>query len=79
MATFETTFVDEPNVDPSYYRWTQRQILRDLKRDLLYVAEEPLQGIGANQTVRSQTFELPDGTQLSIGSERVSIMERMFN
>lgn len=36
------TYVDSKDVDPTYYRWCQRQILRDLKRDLLYVAEEPL-------------------------------------
>lgn len=59
---FDVTPVDEPNVDPSYLVWSQKQILRELKRDLFYVAEEPLTGIGAHQTVRSQTFELPDGT-----------------
>lgn len=53
--------------------------MRDLKRDLFYVAEEPLSGIGAHQTIRSQTFELPDGTSLQIGGERASLLERMFN
>ena len=46
---------------------------------MLYVAEEPLTGIGAHQSVRSQTFELPDGTPLQITGERVTLMERMFN
>ena len=62
QAHFETIPVDEPNVDPTYYTWSQKQILRELKCDLLYVAEEPLTGIGAHQTVRNQTIELPDGT-----------------
>jgi actin-related protein len=79
QPTFEVTPVDEPNVDPTYYRWCQKQILRDIKRDMLYVAEEPLTGIGAHQSVRTQTFELPDGTQVQIGGERVTLMERMFN
>lgn len=52
--------------------------MRELKCDLLYVAEEPLSGIGVHQTVRNQTLELPDGTQVQIGGERVSMLERMF-
>lgn len=28
--------------------------------------------------MRTQAFELPDGTQLQIGGERVSMLERMF-
>ena len=52
--------------------------MRELKCELLYVAEEPLSGIGAHQTVRNQILELPDGTQVQIGGERVSMLERMF-
>lgn len=53
QAHFETTLVEEKNVEPTYYRWCQKQILRDLKQELLYVSEEPMVGIGAHQSVRS--------------------------
>lgn len=64
QESFETTNIEAPHVDPTYYRWSQMQILNEIKEEMLYVAEEPVEGLGIVQQVRSQTVELPDGTQL---------------
>ena len=61
QESFETTSIEAPNVDPTYQRWSQMQIINELKEELLYVTEEPLEGIGAAQQIRSQNIELPDG------------------
>ena len=47
QESFETIPIESPNIDPSYYRWSQMQILNDIKEDILYVTEEPLEGLGA--------------------------------
>lgn len=79
VESFDLDTWEEPNVDPSYYRWCQMGIVNDLKEELLYVAEEPLEGLNAAQQVRAKDFELPDGTVMQIGHQRVSILEQMFS
>jgi len=46
---FETTNIEAPLVDPTYYRWSQMQILNEIKEEMLYVAEEPVEGLGVVQ------------------------------
>lgn len=49
QVNFTTTPVEVKNCDPGYYKYSQMQIIKDLKEEFLYVAEEPLQGLGAAQ------------------------------
>ena len=42
QEVFETLPVQAGNVDPSYTKWCQGQILDDLKQQLFFVSEEPL-------------------------------------
>jgi len=62
QEVFETTPIETPNVHSSYTSWAKMRIVNDIKEELLYVAQEPLAGLGANQSVRTSTYELPDGT-----------------
>lgn len=55
------------------------QIINELKEDTLYVADEPLEGLGSAQQIRSQQITLPDGSECTIGTQRVSMLEPLFN
>lgn len=47
VENFTTTPVECLNCDPGYYKYSQMQIVKDIKEEYLYVAEEPMQGLGA--------------------------------
>lgn len=49
MENFLTTPVEVENCDPGYYKYSQLQIVKDIKEEFLFVAEEPLTGLGAAQ------------------------------
>lgn len=57
---FDVTRIDSSQVHPSYYNWCKDEIVRDVKEEVLYVSEEPVDD-RALETIRSQTYELPDG------------------
>ena len=78
VETFQTTPIEVQNCDPGFYKYSQMQIVKDLKEEFLFVSEEPLQGLNAAQSIRPQTLELPDGQTCQIGSERVTLVESMF-
>ena len=42
VENFTTTPVEVANCDPGYYKYSQLQIVKDIKEEYLYVAEEPL-------------------------------------
>lgn len=64
---FENIDVPTTNIDPTYTKWCQGQILDDLKQQLLFASEEPLNNPNAIQQIRQKDFELPDGQILTIG------------
>ena len=74
---FDVQRLDFSQVHPSYYNWCKEEIVRDVKEELLYVSEEPVDDRGL-ETIRSQTYELPDGQQLNFQGERVSLTEKLF-
>ena len=47
VENFQVIPVDAPNVDPLYYKYSQLQIVKEIKEEFLIVADEPLQGLGA--------------------------------
>ena len=53
VENFQVIPVDAPNVDPLYYKYSQLQIVKEIKEEFLIVADEPLQGLGAAQSIRS--------------------------
>lgn len=78
VENFTVKPVEVANCDPGFFKYSQMQIVKDLKEEFLFVAEEPLTGLGAAQSIRAQTLELPDGQTCQIGKERVSLPEQMF-
>ena len=48
QETYTTVPVEVKDVDPTFHRYHQLQIVKDLKEEYLYVAEEPLEGLGAS-------------------------------
>jgi hypothetical protein len=54
------TSQDTSGVHPSYYNWCKEEIVRDVKEEILYVSEDPLDDRSL-ETIRTQTYELPDG------------------
>lgn len=62
---------------PSYYNWSKEEIVRDVKEEVLYVSEDPIDERSL-ETIRSQTYELPDGQQLSLQAERLNLTEKFF-
>lgn len=52
--------MDTSKVHPSYYQWCKEEIVRDMKEEMLYVSEDPIDERSL-ETIRSMTYELPDG------------------
>ena len=48
-----------------------------MKEEMLYVSEDPVDERSL-ETIRSTTYELPDGKTVSFQGERINITERMF-
>ena len=51
--------------------------MRDVKEEVLYVSEEPVDDRSL-ETIRSQTYELPDGQTISFQAERLNLTEKLF-
>jgi hypothetical protein len=47
QEAFELIQKDCPYVHHTYYKWCQQEIVRQIKEDIMYVAEEQMEGIGA--------------------------------
>jgi len=47
VEKFTTTPLEVKNCDPGFFKYSQTQIVRDIKEEFLYASEEPLQGLGA--------------------------------
>lgn len=46
------TKVDTSKVHPSYYNWSKEEIVKDVKEEVLYVSEEPVDD-RAFETIRN--------------------------
>jgi actin-related protein len=69
-----------PAHHPSVRAWAVGCAVSDLKRALFRVVESPLDGGGVGDTVTPPVpYELPDGTTITVGHERVSIPELIFD
>jgi Actin len=56
---------DTSGVHASYYHWCKEEIVRDVKEEVLYVSEEPVDDRSL-ETIRSQSYELPDGQTIAL-------------
>lgn len=62
---------------PSYYQWCKEEIIRDMKEEMFYVSEDQVEERNL-ETIRSQSYELPDGKTITLQGERISFTEKMF-
>lgn len=51
--------------------------MRDIKEEMLYVSEEPVDERNLD-AIRNVQYELPDGQIVTFGGERISVAEKMF-
>lgn len=58
--SFEILRQDCSKVHPIYNQWAKEEIIRDLKEEMLYVSEDVVDERSL-ETIRTQTYELPDG------------------
>ena len=65
---------------PSYNAWMAARTVSELKQRLCRVADAPLEGGGMGETAApSMPYELPDGTVVNVGLERLAIPELLFD
>ena len=74
---FEIAKLDTSGVYSSYNNWCKEDIVNNLKEEMLYISEDPIDERGM-ETIRSQTYELPDGQSVTLQSERLALTEKMF-
>lgn len=70
--------VERPNVTSSYRDWSIRSIIKDLKKDMFFVSENPLD-LSRHVTIPPQAYSLPDGTRIQLSEERCKITELFFH
>ena len=75
--SFEILRQDSSRVHPSYNQWAREEIVRDLKEEILYVSEDIVDERSL-ETIRAQSYELPDGQTVTLQGERISVTEKMF-
>lgn len=69
---------DAKNTHPNYNTWCKTEIVREMKEEFLSISDELLQQ-KLSDNARINSYELPDGTQVSMSAyERQSISEKLF-
>lgn len=68
------------NTHPSYKQLRVQQIVQDAKELLCRVSDQPFSESDASAaTVQTESYELPDGNSIELGSERYALGEMLFN
>mmetsp|Transcript_22611 Transcript_22611/g.23546 ORF Transcript_22611/g.23546 Transcript_22611/m.23546 type:complete len:422 (+) Transcript_22611:26-1291(+) len=77
---FKTNYLDGSlftNTDTSYELFWIKDIIRDMKESTLTINEESV--LGKEISMKSNTYELPDGTSVDLNEEKMLILEKLFN
>jgi len=61
---FDISKLDVSKVHPTYYEWCKEEIVRDMKEEMFYVSEDPVDEKSL-ETIRSTSYELPDGQTIT--------------
>jgi len=75
---FEVQLKDLPNTTESYRQYMIKQIIRDLKESVCRISDSTFDE-QSNANIPSIGYELPDGNVISVGTDRFSIPELLFN
>lgn len=75
-ATFECTPQTWQLTHSSFHDWHQLEVLRDMKEAVCTVSDYALV---PESVIEGSSFELPDKTTLTIGSEKQQVPEMLFN
>ena len=66
------------NTTESYHKWSVEQIVSDLKETVCRVSENTFNE-EEHANIPTVNYELPDGTEVHIGSDRFKVPEVLFN
>lgn len=79
-GSFKTNFLDEnlfSGVDKSYEQFWMKEIVREMKESSLSISEESV--LGKELNLKPTNYELPDGCNVDLNEERLTILESLFN
>ncbi|QDZ24985.1 actin [Chloropicon primus] len=79
-GTFDVKELDDykGSTTETYHKWSVEQILSDLKETVCRVSESVFNE-EEHANIPTVTYELPDGTEVQIGSDRFKVPEVLFN
>lgn len=90
-TSYTTTKLSFPNTSASYHQFMCNRVIQDLKHGACRVADTRSMfehamattttgtGLSAVSTVPTTDYDLPDGTVLEVGPERMKIAEELFS
>lgn len=75
---FEVQPQERPNVTASYRAYCVEEIARDVKETICRVSDNVFDP-EENAHIPTTTYELPDGQEIAVGTDRFAVAEVMFN
>lgn len=79
-GTFKTNYLDEnlfASKDKSYELFWIKDIVREMKESMLTINEESV--LGKEINLKPSIYELPDGLNVEINEEKLTLLEKLFN
>eukprot|EP00877_Chromochloris_zofingiensis_P009880 jgi/Chrzof1/5145/Cz15g13070.t1 len=76
-GVFEVQPVEVPGITPSFHQYHVEQVAADIKESLCRVSDN-LFDEKENTNIPNITYELPDGTEIQVGTDRFKVPEVLF-